>query len=228
MLKIKNTKDSSTIKKSYLIFGPTKTGKTFSVTSLPKGKVLVANSERNLDSIDGADVMNVDCNGLDDINLILDSILSGEVTPEWFFLDSITDLMTKVFNETKKKLSDGRQVYTNFEEYYHDIISKMKSLPCHIVVTARQTQVKDEITGGLIYGAALPWAKIQSDLPFNFSAVLATVSKAGEDGKIHYAFKCHPCSQYQVGIRTRFGEENPLKEYEPANLLEIHKKITNT
>lgn len=225
-MKITNTKDGSTQKKSYLIFGATKTGKTLLAATLPANEVLLINTENNLDSLYGADINTVSCQTYDEFMEVLDAIIAGTITPKWLYLDSISDLMTKVFNDLKKEVKDGRQVYAAFEEKYGDIMSKFKSLPCNIVAIGRQTQVKDEITGGMIFGAALPWAKIQSDLPYNFSAVLATRCAKGEDGQDYYGIQCHPDSQYQVGVRTQFGKPNPLSNFEEPDLEAIHNKIT--
>lgn len=222
-----NTKDGASQKKSYLIFGATKTGKTLLAATLPANEVLLVNTENNLDSLYGADINTVNCQSHDEFMEILDAIIAKNITPKWLYLDSISDLMTKVFNELKKEIKDGRQVYAAFEEKYGDMIAKFKSLPCNIVAIARQTQVKDEITGGMIFGAALPWAKLQSDLPYNFSAVLATRTAKGEDGSDYYSIQCHPDSQYAVGVRTQFGKPNPLSNYEEPDLEAIHKKITS-
>jgi len=225
-MEITNTKDGSTQKKSYLIFGATKTGKTLLAATLPANKILLVNTENNLDSLYGADINTVNCQTYDTFIEILDAIIAKEITPEWLYLDSISDLMTKVFNEEFANIKDGRQAYQSFERKYHDIIGRFKDLPCNIVAIGRQTQIKDEITGGMIFGAALPWAKLQSDLPYNFSAVFATRTAKGEDGEDFYSIQCHPCSQYQVGVRTQFGKPNPLKHYEEHDLEAIHNKIT--
>ena len=225
-MKITNTKDESSQKKSYLIFGATKTGKTLLAATLPSNEVLLVNTENNLDSLYGADISTVSCQSYDDFMEVLDDIIAREITPKWLYLDSISDLMAKVKADTFRKFSDGRQAYGEYEMQYNDIISKFKALPCNIVAIGRQTQVKDEITGGLIFGAALPWAKIQSDLPYNFSAVLATRCAKGEDGKDYYSLQCHPCTQYQVGVRTQFGKPNPLENFEEPDLEAIHNKIT--
>lgn len=225
---IVNTKDGSMQKKSYLIFGATKTGKTLLAATLPANEVLLVNTENNLDSLYGADINTVRVETFDQFMEVLDAIIGGEITPQWLYLDSISDLMTKVKTETFKKFQDGRQAYNEYEMQYNEIISKFKSLPCNIVAIARQTHVKDEITGGMIYGAALPWARIQSDLPFNFSAVIATRCEKGEDGKDYYSLQCHPDSQYQVGVRTQFGKPNPLDRFEDPDLEAIHNKITQS
>lgn len=225
-MEITNTSDASKQYKSYLIFGNTKTGKTLLAATLPEGSVLLVNTENNLDSLYGAKINTVCCSSYAEFIEILEAIKTGKLTPKWFFIDSLSDLMTKIFNQCFEKFSDGRQAYSDFERKYHDVISRFKSLPCNIVAIGRMTQVKDEITGGMINGAALPWAKLQNDLPFNFSAVLATRSATGEDGKTYYSIQCHPDSQYQVGARTQFGKPNPLNQFEEPDLEAIHNKLT--
>ena len=227
-MKIVNTKDGAAQKKSYLIFGATKTGKTLLAATLPSDEVLLVNTENNLDSLYGADINTVSCQSYDQFMEILDAIIAKTLTPEWLYLDSISDLMTKVKTDTFKKFSDGRQAYNEYENQYNDIISKFKALPCNVVAIARQGSVKDEITGGMIFGATLPWAKLQADLPYNFSAVLATRTAKSEDGTDHYSLQCHPCSQYQVGVRTQFGKPNPLENFEEPDLEAIHNKITQS
>lgn len=224
-MEITNTKDKSSQRKSYLIFGASKTGKTLLASTLPANSALLVNTENNLDSLYGADINTVSCQTYDEFIEILDAIKNKEITPEWLYLDSISDLMTKIFNDTFKELKDGRQAYAEFERKYHDVIGRFKQLPCNIVAIGRQTQIKDDITGGMIFGASLPWAKLQSDLPFNFSAVLATRTSKGEDGKDYYTLQCHPCSQYQVGVRTQYGKPNPLENFEEPDLEAIHNKI---
>jgi len=225
-MQISNTKDLSNQRKSYLIFGATKTGKTLLASTLPSNEVLLVNTENNLDSLYGADINTVNVQTYKDFVEVLDAIIAGTITPKWLYLDSISDLMSKVFNQLKREnTKDGFKLYKDLETNYVDIIAKFKNLPCNIVAIARQTQVKDEVTGGLIFGAALPWEKIQSDLPYNFSAVLATRTAKGEDGKDYYSLQCHPCTQYQVGVRTQFGKPNPLSDFEQPNLLDIHNKI---
>lgn len=224
-MQITNTKDESVHKKSYLIFGATKTGKTMLASTLPKGKVLLINTENNLDSLYGADINVVNCQNYNDFIEILDLVINKKVTPEWLYLDSISDMMQKIFNDEFSKTKDGRLAYQNIERKYYDVIGRFKNLPCNIVAIGRMTQVKDEITGGMIFGAALPWAKIQSDLPFNFSATFAARAARGENGQTFYCLQCHPCSQYQVGVRTKFGAPNPLNHFEEPNLLNIHNKI---
>lgn len=226
-MEITNTRDQSQQYKSYLIFGATKTGKTLLAATLPENEVLLINTENNLDSLYGANINTVRCTNYAEFVEVLDAIIAGQVTPKWLYLDSISDLMQKIFNEEFARTKDGRQAYTNFERQYYDIITKFKALPCNIVAIGQQGLIKDEVTGGVIFGTSLPWAKLQSQLPYNFSGVFATrVFKDPDTGEDAYFVQCHPCSQYQVGVRTQFGKPNPLSQFEKHDLEAIHNKIT--
>lgn len=228
-MQITNTKNEGVQFKSYLVFGATKTGKTLLAATLPENEVLLINTENNLDSLYGANINKIDCQSYDEFIAILDAIKAKTLTPKWLYLDSISDLMQKIFNEIFSRIKDGRQAYTEFERVYYDVISRFKHLPCNIVAIAQQGQIKDEITGGLIFGATLPWAKLQSQLPYNFSSVMATrIIKNPADGKDYYFLQCHPDSQYQVGTRTQFGKANPLEIFEQPDLEAIHNKITKS
>lgn len=228
-MEITNTKDTSTQYKSYLIFGATKTGKTLLAATLPANEVLICNTENNLDSLYGADINTVRVQTYAQFMEVADAIIAGKMpTLKWFYLDSISDLLRKVFNEDLKSFSDGRQAYGSMLEKYTDIISKLKSMPCNVVVIARQALIKDDVTGGMILGPAVFWDKLQDDLPFNFSAVLATRAAVGEDGENYYSLQCHRDSQYAVGVRTQFGKPNPLKNFEEPDLEAIHDKITKS
>ncbi len=233
-MELLNTKDLSMQKKSYLIFGGTKTGKTLLAATLPESEVLLINTENNLDSLYGANINIVNCQSYDDLIGILDNIAEFPETYKWLYIDSFSDIMTKIFNEEfaakDGKQPDGRQAYAKFDMKYGEIIGRIKNLPCNIVAIGRMTQIKDETTGGFISGAAMPWAKLQSDLPYNFSAVFATLAWSemeGDKEKINYSIQCRPCNKYQVGARTQFGKTNPLEQYEAPDIEAIHKKLTS-
>lgn len=224
---ITNTKNSETLYKSYLVFGQTKTGKTKLVASLPEGQVLFLNTENNIDSIDGANVNKIDCFDEKTFTSVIDDIISRKITPQWLYVDSITDLMQKIFNDIFKSTKDGRQAYQSFEIKYIEIMDKIKKLPCNVVCIAQQGSVKDDITGGVIFGPTLTWAKLQGNLPYRFSAVLATRVIKDNEGKDSFWIQCHPCPQYAVGVRTKHGKPNPLNQFEAPDILAIHNKIIN-
>lgn len=210
--------------RSYLVFGATKTGKTRLATTLPKESTLIVNVENNLDSIDGSGMMVVDCFSKEQWADIYENI-KGQ-PPEWLFIDSLSSLLQKIFNEEFKKTKDGRVAYNSVERAYYDLLGDIKSLNCNVVCVGQRGQIKDEITGGLIFGASLPWAKLEQMLPYNFSAVVAARSEKDEEGNPHYFLQCHADSQYQVGARTALGDDNSLEFYEPADLMKLHNKLT--
>lgn len=218
--------NATDIYKSYLIFGASKTGKTMLASTLPSSEVLFVNTENNIDSLSGSKIIKANCFSEKDFLEVINDIQSGKMPKlKWLFIDSITDLVQKIYNEVFKRVKDGRQAYGEFELKYNDLMDKLKSLPCNVVCIAQQGYIKDEITGGMIFGATLTWAKLQQGLPYKFSAVLATRTIKDEKGNDIYVIQCLPCPQYAVGVRTKFGEPNPLQGFEAPNLMAIHNKI---
>jgi len=132
-MQITNTKNEANQYKSYLVFGATKTGKTLLAATLPAKEVLLVNTENNLDSLYGADINKVDCQSYDEFIEILEAIKTKKITPKWLYLDSMSDLMQKIFNETFAKVKDGRAAYSEFERKYYDVIGRFKALPCNMV-----------------------------------------------------------------------------------------------
>ena len=224
-MQITNTKDIASVKRSYLVYGASKVGKTQLVTTLPLGKTLLINVENNLDSIAGADVMKTDCFSHESWKSIIAELKLYPI--DWVFVDSISALLQKVFVAEFKNTKDGRVAYNAVERAYYDIVSDIKSLNVNMVCIAQRGQIKDEITGGVIFGASLPWSKLEPLLPYNFSAVLAARAEKDTTGATHYFLQCRPDSQYHVGVRTNYGEVNPLDIFEPMDLMAVHNKIIN-
>jgi hypothetical protein len=114
---------------------------------------------------------------------------------------------------------------------FSDIIRRLKVLPLNFVMIAQQGQIKDEITGGIIFGSSFAGQILERDLPYMFDAVLTARIIKNDKGEDQHVIQCRPCPQYSVGVRTKFdpikGMANPLGGFESPNLSEIHSKILN-
>lgn len=230
-MQIKNTKDGSAKFMSYLISGASKTGKTVLATTIPSNELLFGNVENNLASIYGADVNMVDMFTYDTAKKVVEALEQRQITPKWFFLDSGTELAKKILREEMSRTKDGRAAYGEMAQKMTDLIRRLKVLPLNFVMIAQQGYIKDEITGGVIFGASFPGQTLEKDVPYMFDAVLAARIVKDQDGKDTHVLQCHPCPQYSAGVRTKFKADgtmsNPLAGFERPNLSEIHNKILN-
>jgi hypothetical protein len=231
---IKNTKNDTSKFMSYLIFGASKTGKTVLSTTVPSNELLFINIENNLSSIYGADVNLVDAFSYEELLKIVDTLDAMESKPKWVFIDSLSYLSyILIQQELSAKSNDGKKVhgmvaYGEMASKIKDIIRRLKNMPFNLVCIAQQGMIKDEITGGLIFGASFEGKMLEQDLPYMFDAVVATRVVNFGDGQNTYVLQCKPCSQYQVGVRTPYGKDsNVIQGFEKPNLIELHNKILN-
>jgi len=230
-MEITNTKTGVNKNISYLISGGSKTGKTVLATTIPSNELLFGNVENNLASIYGADVNKVDIFDYKTMIQVVEELEQKKLTPKWFFLDSGTELSKKILREEQQKTKDGRAAYGEMAQKVSDIVRRLKVLPLNFVMIAQQGQVKDEITGGIIFGSSFAGQMLEKDLPYMFDAVLATRIIKNDNGEDRHVIQCHPCPQFSVGVRTKFDPEKgmtkPLSGFENPNLSDIHAKILN-
>ena len=225
-MQVDSLENSDTMTLSYLISGASKTGKTSLIKSVLSEGALLINSEDNLSSLYGSKVNKIDVFTLQkllDVLAWLES-LPIDKRPKWLFIDSITDLMVKIFNELRDAEKDKRNAYTEFEGFFEKIIVRLKSLGVNLVCIGQQGSVKDEVTGGQIFGCMMPWAKIENKVPFKFDCVLSTRILIHEE-KPYYMLQCEGDNQYSCGIRKPEGKGLTVQQFEPQDLLSLHKKI---
>lgn len=225
-MQIDSLENSDIMTLSYLISGASKTGKTSLFKSVLSQGALLINSENNLSSLYGLKVNKIDVFTLQKLLDVLTWLEAMPIQnrPKWLFIDSITDLMTKIFNELRDAEKDKRNAYTEFEGHFEKIIVRLKSLGINLVCIGQQGSVKDEVTGGQIFGCMMPWAKIENKIPFKFDCVLSARILIHE-GKQYYMLQCEGDNQYSCGIRKPEGKGLEVNQFEPQDLLALHKKI---
>ena len=227
-MQIKNTRDKTNTKLSYLIFGKSKTGKTRLTTTLPADQTFLINVENNLASISGASVNYADANTWQDfmeILLWLEGLPESEM-PKWIVIDSITEL-AKVLLQLEMSLTNhGQKAYGEINQKIPDIIRRLKSLPCNLVCLAQQGYVKDENEGNMFFSAMMAGKTLEQSLPYMFDAVLATRFIKGQE-ESWYTLQCKPENQYDsIGVRTAYGMgADTLATHEQQDLLALHNKI---
>jgi phage nucleotide-binding protein len=225
-MEITNTKDTRAHNVSYLIYGASKTGKTRLVTTLPSNETLLINTENNLSSIYGADVNKVDCYNYEQATKILEFLEGTDAKPRWVVLDSITDLARRILQDELAATKDGRQAYGKLNEKIPALINRFKQLPINFVAIAQQGQIKDETTGGMLFGATMAGKQLEQMLPYMFDSVAVTRKVSFED-KIQHVLQCIGCNQYTAGVRTNFKTGSDIQLYELPDLNILHSKILN-
>ena len=188
-----------------LIYGPSGAGKTVSTTTAP-GKALLISAEAGLLSIKdtAADMQVAEVTSMDDINAVYDALLRREIEGvEWIFLDSISEVGEVVLSKEKEKTKDPRQAYGQLIDDMGSLIRAFRDLPGYnVVMLSKMERQKDDHTGAVLYGPAMPGSKLSQQMPYWFDFVFCLRAEKDQDGNIQRWFQTQPDLQYQAKSRV--------------------------
>lgn len=118
-------------------------------------------------------------------------------------LDSITEIAEVVLNNAKRTVKDPRQAYGELIEKMEDLVRKFRDLPNkHVIVSAKQEPTKDELTGVVKYGPAMPGAKLGNKLPYFFDEVFRIGVGKTPQGESFRFLQTQPDMQYEAKDRS--------------------------
>jgi hypothetical protein len=101
------------------------------------------------------------------------------------------------------------------------LVRAFRDLPeKHIYISAKQDRVKDELTGGMLYGPSTPGQKLASGLPYLFDEVFCLRVEADSDGNPQRWLQTQPDQQFIAKDRS-----GALSQFEPPNLVDVINKI---
>ena len=220
--KISSTKDVADQYIKVLVHGGAGAGKT-RLCSTIVGKALILSAEGGLRSLKGTDIDTWKITSMDDLTEAYEFLVNDKVY-DWVCLDSISEIAEVCLAEEKKANKDGRKAYGEMQDKMLNIIRAFRDLDKNVYFSAKQERIKDEVTGGMLYGCAAPGSKIGAALPYFFDFVFALHSWKDEEGKIQRAFQTQCDNQYEAKAR---GEDNELEFIETASLAHIYNKVTN-
>ena len=219
-MKIENTKNIETQKIKILVHGPAGSGKT-RLCGTTSGKQIILSAEAGLLSLSGQDIDVVKIKTISDLQEAY-VFLSNDNTYDWVCLDSISEIAEILLSEEKGKTKDPRKAYGELQEQMMQIMRGFRELDKNIYFSAKQEKIKDDVTGGLLFGPAAPGQKLAQAMPYLFDEVFALHSWKDDEGKEQSALQTHRDNQYEA--KDRSGK---LDFSEPANLKHIHDKILN-
>lgn len=221
--KITSTKNVADQYIKILVHGGAGAGKT-RLCATTTGKTLILSAEGGLRSLKGTDIDTWKISSMDDLTEAY-TFLTTDKVYSWVCLDSISEIAEVCLAEEKKANKDGRKAYGEMQDKMLGIIRAFRDLEKNVYFSAKQDRIKDEVTGGLIYGCGAPGSKIGAALPYFFDFVFALHSWKDEEGKIQRAFQTQRDAQYEAKAR---GEDNELEFIETASLAHIYDKVTKT
>lgn len=216
---IENTKDITVSKLKVLVHGPSGSGKT-RLCGTTNGKNLILSAEEGLLSLRGRDIDFVRVATLDDLRGAYSFLLTDATYP-WVSLDSISEIAEKVLTREKSINKDGRMAYGEMAEKTIAIVKDFRDLNKNVYISAKQGGVKDDISGGLYFGAVTPGRMVGPSLPYLFDEVFALHAWKDQEGNLQRALQTGRDTQYDAKDRS-----GALQFIEQADLGFICNKIS--
>lgn len=137
------------------------------------------------------------------------------------YIDSLTEIAEVVLNNAKRQVKDPRQAYGELIEKMQTVIRKYRDLPGkNVVMTAKMEPAKDELTGVVKYGPAMPGSKLGPQLPYYFDEVFRLAVNKTPQGESYRYLQTQPDIQYQAKDRS-----GALAVMEPPHLTSLFSKI---
>lgn len=212
-----------------LIHGPTNSGKTYSLRTLPNhDKCIVISAEGGLIRVaEECKTMNaIEVKSIDDMREVHSYIKEHHDLYDTIVMDSGTDIAERSLEEhLGKKTTDGNkahgmQAYGNTQD---EIIKMMKSFRDltnkNVLIICQQEKLIVE-EHGLFYGPSMPGKKLANKLPYLFDLVGCMRMRTNEKGEIERRIQFHAEETYICKDRT-----GKLNQYEEVDWSIIFNKI---
>lgn len=125
-------------------------------------------------------------------------------------MDSISEIAEVVLNNAKRQVKDPRQAYGELIEKMESLIRMFRDLPNkNVLIAAKMEPQKDEVSGIVTYGPAMPGAKLGNKLPYFFDEVFRLGINKTPQGETYRFLQTQPDLQYQA--KDRSGALAPIE-----------------
>lgn len=221
-IKLTTTKEAAKVNGLKIgVCGLAGSGKTSLCGTVPNAVIISA--ESGLLSLRGLDIPVIEVGSIADVHEAYAFINESAEAKgfEWVCLDSISEIAEQVLSHEKKINKDARAAYGELSVQMIDLIKAFRDLPGrNVYMSAKMERLKDEITGGLLYGPSMPGAKLAQALPYLYDEFFVLRVEKDPEGLPTRALQTGP--DYQYTAKDRSGA---LDMFEPPNLGDIAKKI---
>jgi hypothetical protein len=118
-------------------------------------------------------------------------------------VDSVSEIAEVVLNNAKRQVKDPRQAYGELIEKMESVIRLFRDLPNkNVVISAKMEPTKDELTGIVKYGPAMPGAKLAVKLPYFFDEVFRLGIGQTPQGEKYRFLQTQPDLQFEAKDRS--------------------------
>lgn len=208
----------------FTVYGNAGVGKTVLCSTAPKP--LIISAEAGLLSLAGKDVPAIEITSLGELKEAYAYVKANGDKYDTICLDSVSDIAEQVLDakmsdlmvaaEEKGGKMDPRQGYGAMAIEMMKLTRAFRNLDKHIVFTAKQGMVQDQVANALRFGPMLPGQMYTNNFPYLMDIVCCMrMSKEG----VRY-LQTQP--DYQYLAKDRSGRLEPM---EKPDLSSIFKKV---
>lgn len=201
-----------------LVYGPAGVGKTMLLATAPAPLLISAESgvlslrQANLERLWGVGNPHICYNmPIIEVKTVEDlteayNWCAGAMEARQFLtigMDSITEIAEVVLNNAKRQVKDPRQAYGELIEKMETLIRAFRDLiGRNVIITAKMEPTKDELTGVVKYGPAMPGAKLGNKMPYFFDEVFRLGVNKTPQGESFRFLQTQPDLQYEAKDRS--------------------------
>ena len=222
-----STKKKNAVKISGVLFGESAAGKTTLIkTCVPDedfSSVLLIDADNGTLALRGLDIPVWSVESEADIAELVRYLKSKEAEHiRWIWFDSLTAAATMHLNAGKAKESNPMRAYGNTQDWVMQLIGELGKLPQNVIYVCELDKVTDE-QGRVMFGPAMPGAKLSTRLPYYVDFVFALQVVTGEEGSSMRRLQCNPCGRWTAkdrsGMLPQFIESENINFGKMANAI---------
>ena len=207
-----------------LVYGPAGAGKTV-LCATTGGSPLIISAEAGLLSLREHAIPVITVTNIEDVHEAYRFVKeSSEAKPfDWICLDSISEIAEQVLSAEKKATRDPRQAYGALQEQMGDLLRAFRDLPGrNVYMSCKMERTKDDATGAMLYGPAMPGQRLGQQVPYLFDEVFAYRVEKDPEGQPQRWLQTQ--RDFQFEAKDRSGALDP---FESPSLGAIAAKIVN-
>lgn len=223
-LVIRGTGDIANNGIKVMVYGLAGAGKTRLLGTAPG--VLILSAENGLLSLKVHNLPFIEVKTIQDLQYVYHQILTN---PQWAWvqtvaLDSISEIAETLLQALMASNANKQRAYGEMAQEVLNQLRTFRDIPGrNVVFIAKQGRVKDEQTGGMLYGPLMPGQQLDQHMPYMFDEVFQLCTFTGQDGKPYGALRTRRDNQNEAKDRSGL-----LDEWERPDLTAIFNKIKGT
>lgn len=205
-----------------LIYGPAKSGKTRLALTAPAP--IICDLDKGLSSVREANLPYVQCGSYSQYLAFHKWVTTSPQAKQFqtIIIDDLTELAELFLIDEKPKHKNLMQAYGALNDAMMLLIRELRALQDkNVVLLCKQERVKDETTGGLIYGPKIPGQAVGPMLPYLVGEVYHIEKWTNPEDKQTYDV-LRTVRDNSVDAGSRSGKLAPI-EY--ANLAHVFAKV---